>query len=110
MAWEIIKRSDYFEGSNRPFVSISPGHIAFNAMFVKIASLDPGFRVTVYADPALFRLGFEFHRDERPNSLALSQASSHKKGEKGGADTIPITKLIEIIRVLKKEAKRIKAE
>ena len=35
---------------------------------------------------------------------------SHKKGEKGGADTIPITKLIEVIRVLKKEAKRIKAE
>lgn len=82
MAWEIVKREDRFEGSNRPFISILKDHIAFNAMFTRIAELDSRYRVTIYADPETLRLGFEFHTDDRSDSLALSQASSEKKGKK----------------------------
>ena len=30
MRWEVVRREDKFEGSNRPFISISSSHIAFN--------------------------------------------------------------------------------
>ncbi|MBD3337476.1 MAG: hypothetical protein GF353_00115 [Candidatus Lokiarchaeota archaeon] len=83
MAWELVTRDDRFEGSDRPFVSIAKAHIAFNAMFTRIAEIDSSYRVSIYADPDNLRLGFEFHTDDRPNSLSLSQASSEKKGKKG---------------------------
>jgi len=51
-------------------------------MFTRIAAISSEHRVTIYADPSTFRLGFEFHTHGRPNSLALSQASGHKKGIK----------------------------
>ena len=82
MSWEVVKREDKFEGSDRPFISFSPSHIAFNAMFARIAQISSRHRVTVYADASSRRLGFVFHADERPNSLALSSASAAKKGEK----------------------------
>jgi hypothetical protein len=82
MAWEIVRREDSFEGSERPFISISSAHIAFNAMFTRIAEIDTSHKVTVHADPENLRLGFEFHRESKPNSLALSPASSDKKGKK----------------------------
>ena len=63
MAWEIVKREDPFEGSNRPFISISKDHISFNARFTRITEIDTRNRVTIYADPTTLRLGFEFHTD-----------------------------------------------
>lgn len=82
MGWEVVRREDKFEGHDRPFISISPSHIAFNATFTRIAELDSGYRVTIHADPVTRRLGFDFHRDERPNSFAVFLASSDKKGKK----------------------------
>lgn len=82
MPWEEVKRQDTFEGSNRPYISIAPAHIAFNATFTRIAEISTRHRVKIYADPEFLRLGFEFHTEDRPNSLALSQASSETKGEK----------------------------
>jgi hypothetical protein len=82
MPWEEVKRHDNFEGSNRPFISIAPAHIAFNATFTRMAEITTRHRVIIYADPEYLRLGFEFLTDDKPNSLALSQASSEKKGEK----------------------------
>lgn len=81
MAWELVKRDDRFQGSDKPFISISMHHIAFNAMFSRIAELGPQKRVKFRADPENFRLGFEF-TEEESDSYALSQASSHKKGSK----------------------------
>jgi len=82
MGWEVVKREDSFAGSNRPFISISKDHLAFNALFSRISELTSNHRVTLYANPQTFCLGFEFHKDDRPNSLALSHASAAKKGEK----------------------------
>lgn len=84
MAFQIVTREDASQGSNRPFISFAPEHIAFNAMFTRIANISSGYRVTIFADPQNFQLGFEFHKDERSNSLALSPASSSRKGEKRG--------------------------
>ena len=82
MAWQTVKREDRFQGSDKPFISISSDHISFNAMFTRIAEIGPEKRVTVHIDPETRRVGFEFHIDERPNSFALSMASSDKKGKK----------------------------
>ncbi len=82
MPWEEVIRHDSFEGSNRPFISIAPAHIAFNSAFAKIAEISTRHRVIIYADPEFLRLGFEFHTENRLNSLALSQARSENKGEK----------------------------
>lgn len=82
MTWEIVKREDYYQGSDRPFISIASDHISFNSMFTKIAEIDNSYRVTIYADPDNLKLGFEFDKDPKPNSLSLSQASSARKGEK----------------------------
>ncbi|MFC1603915.1 hypothetical protein ACFL5F_02710 [Planctomycetota bacterium] len=82
MGWEVVKRQDSFQGSNRPFIRISKAHIAFNAVFSRIAELDLSKRVTIYADTENRKLAFEFHTDEKPDSLALSPSSSSKKGDK----------------------------
>jgi len=73
MAWEVVKREDTFEGSDRPFISISASHISFNAMFTRIAKIDGSYRVVIFSDPDSLRLGFEFSKEEVQNSLALSQ-------------------------------------
>ncbi|MEE9121970.1 MAG: hypothetical protein V3U56_11900 [Syntrophobacteria bacterium] len=83
MNWEQIRREDTFQGSHKPFISISMHHIGFNTMFTRIAELGPDKRVTVYAKPEELRLGFEFHKDEEaPDSFALALQSSDKKGKK----------------------------
>jgi hypothetical protein len=82
MPWEEVKRQDKFEGSNRPYISISSPHFAFNATFTRIAEISTRHRVKIYADPEFLRLGFEFLTEDKPNSLALTQASSEKIGEK----------------------------
>lgn len=82
MVWELVIREDKFQGSEKPFISISHGHIAFNAMFTKIAEIAPDKRVSIQTDPETLRLAFEFHSDDRPNSFALSRASSDKRGKK----------------------------
>lgn len=82
MVWEVVRREDSFEGSERPFISISSEHIAFNAMFTRIAEIDASYKVTVLADPENLRLGFEFHRDQISDCWALAQASSDQKSKK----------------------------
>ena len=82
MAWQTVKREDRFQGSDRPFVSISSDHISFNAMFTRIAEIGPEKRVVVHVDPETRRIGFEFTTDDRSDSFALSRASSDKKGKK----------------------------
>lgn len=82
MAWQVVKREDRFQGSDKPFISISSDHIAFNAMFTRIAEIGPEKRVVVHIDPENRRIGFEFTSDDRSDSFALSRASSDKKGKK----------------------------
>jgi len=82
MSWQPVIREDKFQGSEKPFISISHDHIAFNAMFTRIAEIGPDKRVSIQVDPETLRLAFEFHNDDRPNSFALSRAGSHKKGKK----------------------------
>jgi hypothetical protein len=82
MPWEEVKRHDSFEGSDRPFISISAAHIAFGATFTRMAEITPSHRVIIYADPELLRLGFEFLTGDKANSLALYSGRTEKKGEK----------------------------
>lgn len=71
MALTVVTREDHFEDSNKRFISIAPQHIAFNARFVRDAAIDISYRVTLYADPDTITLGFEFHKEDRPNSLSI---------------------------------------
>lgn len=82
MAWQTVKREDRFQGSDKPFVSISNDHISFNAMFTRIAEIGPEQRVIIHIDQDTRRVGFEFTTDDHPDSFALSRASSDKKGKK----------------------------
>jgi hypothetical protein len=82
MPWEIVKRKDSLHGADQPYISILMHHIGFNAAFSKLAELDPSKRVTIYADIENRRLGFEFHADDREDSLALAYQSGSKKGAK----------------------------
>jgi len=82
MAWELVTREDSFEGSDDPFVSVSPSHFMFSAAFVRIAELNPPLRTTVFIDSDNRRIGFEFHKEERPNSFSVTAASSGKRGQK----------------------------
>ncbi len=82
MAWQIVKREDTFQGSDKPFISISSDHISFNAMFTRIAEIGPEKRVIVHIDSESRQVGFEFTTDDRSDSFALSRSSSDKKGKK----------------------------
>lgn len=82
MVWKKITREDTYEGSDAPFIAISDSHFAFNSMLVRMAEIGPSFHVTIYADERDRKMGFEFHKDERPNSFKLYAQSSGKKGEK----------------------------
>jgi hypothetical protein len=79
MAWDKITREDLYEGSDSPFISITATHFRFNTLFVKRASLGPSYRVTIFQDEENRRLGFEFHKEQRPNSFALT-ARTDKHG------------------------------
>ena len=82
MAFEKVIRADTYQGSDKSFITISNDHISFNAMFVKQAVIDSNYRVTIYVDQEELKMGFEFHKDNKLNSFALSRASSEKKGRK----------------------------
>jgi hypothetical protein len=73
MAWEVFDRNDICEGYDVPFVSIGPQRFCFNAVFTRIASLQPNTFVTVHLDSENLKIGFEFHGDKRRNSFSLSQ-------------------------------------
>ncbi len=51
-----------------------------NTLFVRLASLDSSYRVTIFEDEQNRRLGFEFHKEKRGDSRALS---SRKDGYGG---------------------------
>jgi hypothetical protein len=109
MGWEVVTREDYFEGSDAPFISVSKSHFAFNAAFARQAELEPATRVTVYVDAESRKIGFEFHKEDRPNSFSMSAASSEKKGQKRKALQCAATGTVRknpwIDAVTKEEAK-----
>ena len=72
MPWSKISRDDPFEGHDSPFITITPQHFRFNALFVRQAALGSSYRVTIFEDEENRRLAFEFHKDARPGSYALT--------------------------------------
>jgi len=80
MAWAKIVREDLYEGSDSPFISITETHFRFNALFGRQASLDSSYRVTIFEDEQNRRLGFEFHKEQRPGSFALSSRKDKYAG------------------------------
>jgi hypothetical protein len=80
MAWTKITRDDPFEGSDSEFISITRTHFRFNARFVRLASLDPSYRVTIFQDEQNRRLGFEFHKEKRRSSFALTSRNDNYGG------------------------------
>ncbi len=74
MAWEVLKREDTFQGSGKSFISIHQDHIAFNAMFTRMAGLNAGKYVVIHGDAEDLKLGFEFCDKEESNSLKLSKS------------------------------------
>jgi hypothetical protein len=83
MAWEIVKREDRFIRDDRPFISISRDRISFSASFVRLAEIGSHHRVAIHSDAETMRLGFEFHADERPHSLAIVQDNRSKTKRSG---------------------------
>jgi hypothetical protein len=79
MAWEVFVREDVSEGHDVPFVSITPDCIHFNAVFSRIAALQPSSFVTVHLDSANLKIGFDFHADQRPNSFLLSKPTGRNR-------------------------------
>src|SRR4029450_1061133 len=80
MAWTKIIRDDPLEGSDSRFISITETHFRFNTLFVRQASLDSSYRVTIFEDEQNRRLGFEFHKEQRPGSFALSSRKDRYEG------------------------------
>lgn len=83
MTWEIIRLEDKYNRDDRPFISISRDRISFSALFVRSTDISTQLRVTINADKETMRLGFDFHPDEKPHSLALVQSSSSKSKKSG---------------------------
>lgn len=73
MAWEVIKREDSSQGSDKPFIAISEHDIKFNAMFTRTAQLEDSKYVLIHANSEYLKLGFEFCDEEKPNSLKLTK-------------------------------------
>ena len=82
MAWKKERRTDTFAGSDAPFIAVTMSHFAFNAMFVRQSKIGPEHKVTIYTDEDERKIGFEFHKDERKDSYAISSQSAAKAGEK----------------------------
>jgi len=85
MVWEIFKREDYYQGSDKPFITISSDHVTFNTMFTKIARLVAGKYVKIHVDSDNLKLGFEFLDKNEPNTFKLTSAPSATIGEKRNA-------------------------
>ncbi len=73
MALEEVTRDDHFQGWEKPFVSIQPDHVYFNARFVRLANLKPRLMVKFFVDQQSRRMGMKFHNDvEEQNSYRLT--------------------------------------
>ncbi len=83
MTWEILQLEDKYNRDQRPFISISRHRISFSASFVRLIGIGTQHRVTIHADDDTMRLGFEFHADEKPHSLALSQDGRSRSKQSG---------------------------
>lgn len=82
MAWEIVRIEDKFNLDGKPFISISRERF-FCASFVRLVEIGTTNRVIIHSGAETLRLGFEFHNDEKPNSLALVQDGKSKTKKSG---------------------------
>lgn len=64
-------RADSIARDQTPRISIRKQHVGFNEAFVKEAVLQTFKKVQIAIDEENFRIGFEFHNSNDPNSLAL---------------------------------------
>lgn len=64
-------RRDSFKRSEEPKISIRRQHIGFSEAFVRKANLQSFKKVRISIDEENFRIGFEFHNSNDPNSLSL---------------------------------------
>ncbi len=71
MAWTEVKLEDRNVRDELPFISISRDRISFGAVFSRLAEIDPKYRVSLFIDEEMLRVGFEFHTKVKQNSLAL---------------------------------------
>lgn len=70
---------DSFTRDGIPKISVRKEHLGFNEVFVKEANLQTFKKVKISIDEENFRIGFEFHNSNDPNSLALfSDNPSHR--------------------------------
>ena len=81
MNWKIVEVDQSTRRDAKPFISISYHRINFGVNFARVADIDDSYRVTIYVDEDDFRLAFEFHKEEKPNSLAL--VADNKKAHSG---------------------------
>lgn len=75
MAWKQVKRTDTLVASSGPFIGINRRHFSFSTKFVRAANITIGHQVTIYVDEENFKLAFEFHDDDRPDSYVLVHKS-----------------------------------
>lgn len=71
MSFKIFQRLDSFTRDSIPKISVRKEHLGFNEVFVKEANLQTFKKVKISIDEENFRIGFEFHNSDDPNSLAL---------------------------------------
>ena len=71
MAFKQFTRKDVFTRDSSPKISIRKQHIGFNGALVKQADLQKYSKVKVFIDEDNFKIGFKFHNDSDPNSLAI---------------------------------------
>lgn len=79
MAFTEFKRDDTTEGSELPFISITQSHVTFNAVFVRIASINSTDRVTILIDEIERKIRFKFHGTNVKNSFALNSKKDGRK-------------------------------
>lgn len=71
--FQLLKRNDNLEGSDKPFISLSYDHVRFNSVFCLLAGVKLGMRVTMYSEESTRSLGFRFHHEFECNSFSLSK-------------------------------------
>lgn len=87
MTWEVVPAAPTAQGSKQtPTISIRRSAFAFNAIFIRMNSLQEAQRVTILQDIEKRRIGFQFHSDfTDANSLALvPDGGRNQTGNKGG--------------------------